>query len=172
MVGGDEVAADGQREGQHGAGLDVVGIVAEGAYQGAQVLHSPVVDAPQTSGHRLLAAGPVAHREVDGQQVLGEGEHARLAHLGPRVATFGFDTIEYLIGAPVLPRIEQRIEEHSPALEVPVEAAAGHPERLGEQVHSHRVGSPDASAVRPASIHVLRGVRVWATMILQVGRGA
>ncbi len=68
VVGGDEVAADGQREGEHAPCLDVVGVVAECAYQGAQVLHAAVVDASQAPGHRPIAPGPVAHGQIDRQQ--------------------------------------------------------------------------------------------------------
>jgi hypothetical protein len=65
VIGGDEVAADCEREREHAAGLDVVGVVDEFADQSAEILHAAVVDASQTSRDRPVAPGPVSHREVD-----------------------------------------------------------------------------------------------------------
>src|SRR5450759_3360195 len=73
VIGGDGVAADQQREEEHAAGLDVVCVGAEGAEQRAQVAHPPVVDAAEALGHRRIAPGPVADREV-GRQNAGGGE--------------------------------------------------------------------------------------------------
>jgi hypothetical protein len=60
VLGADEMVADQQRVVEQAAGLDVVRVRAEGAEQRTQVVHPPVVDAPQTFGDRLLAPGPVA----------------------------------------------------------------------------------------------------------------
>src|SRR5919204_5006313 len=64
MIGGDEVIADPQREGEHAAGLDVVLVRAEGTEQRAQVVHSPVVDASEAAGDHLITSRPVADCEV------------------------------------------------------------------------------------------------------------
>jgi hypothetical protein len=60
VIGADERAADEQREGEQTASLDIVVVLADSSEQGAHVVHSPVVDLPQSLGNRLLAPGPVA----------------------------------------------------------------------------------------------------------------
>ena len=50
VVGGEEVAADGGAEGEQAAGLDLVGVGAEGADHRAQQCHALVVHAPQALG--------------------------------------------------------------------------------------------------------------------------
>src|SRR5262245_47106261 len=86
VVGGDEVAADCQREREHAPCLDVVGVVAECAYERAQVHHAAVVNTSQAPGHRSVAPCPVAYGQVDWQQFPREGEHACHADLLPGVA--------------------------------------------------------------------------------------
>lgn len=65
VVGGDEVVADGERERENRAPLDVIFVGAESPEQLPQVLHPPVVDTSQALGDGAVAAGPVADRELD-----------------------------------------------------------------------------------------------------------
>ena len=65
VVGSDEVVADGEREREKRAPLDVIFVGAESPEQLPQVLHAPVVDASQSIGDGAVAAGPVADRELD-----------------------------------------------------------------------------------------------------------
>src|SRR5580704_15707987 len=62
VLGGDEVAADHQRVGQHAADLDVVPVRAELPEQRADVPDAPVVDPAQPFGDVAIAARPVPDR--------------------------------------------------------------------------------------------------------------
>ena len=56
MIGGKEVIADRQTEGEHAArGLTLVGVRTEAAELLTQVLHAPVVDAAQALGDAVVA---------------------------------------------------------------------------------------------------------------------
>ena len=66
VVGGQEVVADGEGEGEHAAGFYGVLVGADGPEQGAQVVHPAVVDAPRPFGDGGVAAGPVADRQLGG----------------------------------------------------------------------------------------------------------
>jgi hypothetical protein len=69
VVGGDEVAAAPEREGEQAAFLDFGLVGADGAQERAHVVHAAVVDAAQPARDLLVAAGPVAHGEVDSERV-------------------------------------------------------------------------------------------------------
>src|SRR5215468_5495670 len=97
VVGGHEVVADHQREGEHAAGLDLLLVGTDRAEQQAQVVHAPVVDAAEPGGDRLVTPGPVADSQVDRQQLAGERERARQPQLGPDVAAVALDALEHLI---------------------------------------------------------------------------
>ena len=131
MIGDHEVAADQCREGEHAAGLDVVGVGAEGTEQRAQIIHPPIVDASEPLSDRRLSTSPVAHGEVDRQQPVAEGERARAPQLGADVAAPGLDALDHLLGARPLPRVEHLVEQCAPVFEMPVEAAPGDAGRLG-----------------------------------------
>ena len=142
MIGGDEVAADRQRVEDQAAGLDVVVVGAEGAEQRAQVVHAPVVDAPQALGDGRLAPGPVADREVGPQRlVAGGGERGQSPQPGPGVAAVALDARDDLVDARALPRVEDLLEQRAPVVEVPVEAAPGDAERLGQRLDPDGVGA-------------------------------
>jgi 2-oxoisovalerate dehydrogenase E1 component len=141
VVGGDEVVADHQRVVEHATDLDVVGFVgvgAEGAEQRAQVIHAPVVDAPQALGDRLLAPGPVADSQVDRHHAGGD-EREQPQQPDARVAAVTLEPLEHLIGSRSLPGVEHRLEQRAPVGEVPVEAAPGDAEGLGERLDPYGV---------------------------------
>jgi hypothetical protein len=125
------------------------GVVAECAYEGTQVLHPAVVDPSQAPGHRPIAPGPVAHGQIDRQQFPREGEHACHADLVPGVAALLLHALQNLVGASVLPRIQQRVEEVLSTRKVPVEATPGDAKSLREQVHSHRIGAARGERLKP-----------------------
>ena len=78
VVGGEEVAADGRAEGEQGTGLDFFGVGAEGGDRVSRQLNALVVHAAQAVGDGVVAAGPFADGQVDGEQaVAGEGELPR-----------------------------------------------------------------------------------------------
>jgi len=83
MVGGEEVRADRQAEGEQAARLDFVGIGAEGADHLAQQPHPPVVHPAQALGDRLRSEAPA------GSEVTVEGTaRAALDEIGiniPRI---------------------------------------------------------------------------------------
>jgi hypothetical protein len=66
VVGGHELMADHQREGEHAAGLDLILIGADRAEQQAQVVHAPVVNAPEsaTTWSRRAQYGTTFSHEV------------------------------------------------------------------------------------------------------------
>ena len=120
-------------------GLDLVRIAGERADQRAQVLHPPVVDAAQAGGDGLVAARPVADREVDREQVARERQHPgapTLARGSPPSRSTRSSTSSR---APALPRVEHLVEQRAAVLEVPVEAAAGDAERLRQRLDPDRV---------------------------------
>jgi hypothetical protein len=142
VIGGDEVVADPQREGDHAARLDIVLVGAEGAEQRAHVIHSPVVDASQALGDRLLAPGPVADCEVGPQHlVAGEADREQPPQPGPGVPTPALDAVDHLVDGHPLPRVQHLLEQRTPAVEVPVEAALRDPERLRQRLDSDGVGA-------------------------------
>ena len=98
---------------------------------------------------RLVAARPVADGEVDGQQVLAERQDAGEPHARPRVAALALDALEHVVGAAPLPGVEHLVEEVVPVLEVPVEAAAGDAEPLGERLDPHGLGPSGGERVEP-----------------------
>ena len=109
VVGGDEVIADREREGEHAAGLDLVRVLAERADQRAQVLHPPVVHPPQAPGDRPVAPRPVAHGEVDREQPPREHERSRTADLLPGRRPRVRSRSQRLVGAAALPRVEHLV---------------------------------------------------------------
>ena len=66
----------------------------------------------------------------------GEGEHAGLADLGLGVAALLLHPAQHVVDTRALPRVEQRVEEHLPAGEVPIEAAAGHAEGVNSRAQA------------------------------------
>ena len=138
MPGGDEVAADEQREGQHAAGLDVVLVGAELAEERAQVLHAPVVDPAQPLGDLAVAARPVPERQLD-REIDRRGQLEELLQLGSRVGRLALDARDDVLDPGLLPGVEHLVEQRLAILEVPVEAALGHPEGRGQRLDPHGV---------------------------------
>jgi AcrR family transcriptional regulator len=134
VIGGHEVIADQQREREHGPGLDLGRVGAEGAEQRTQVVHPPVVDAAQAFGHGRVMPGPGADGEVDREKLVAERERAGPAQLGPGVTTPALDAFDHLVGSGPFPGVEDLPEEGGPVLEVPVEAAPADAERLGQRL--------------------------------------
>ncbi|ARX87467.1 hypothetical protein SMD44_06948 [Streptomyces alboflavus] len=67
-------------------------------------MHAAVVHAAQTVGDGLVAAGPVADGQVDGEQtVAGEGEPSGQPRLVPRVAAFVLDLFQGVVDGLALP---------------------------------------------------------------------
>src|SRR5260221_10030585 len=105
VVGGDGVVADQQREEEQAAGLDIIGVGAEGAEQRAQAIHARVVDAREPLGDRRVALGPVADREV-GPQDAGGSEREQPPELRAGVATLTLKAFDHLVGGRPLPGVE------------------------------------------------------------------
>lgn len=97
------MVAEEQREGEKTPRLDLVLVGADGSELGAQILHAAVVDAPQSLGHRRIVPRPVAHGEVDGQQLIAERECAGASCLRPGIAAPAFDALENLVRGPPFP---------------------------------------------------------------------
>ena len=136
VVGGHEAVADPQREGDHAAELDLGLVGAEGAELRAHVVHAAVVDTAQALGDGRVAARPVADREVDREDlVVGGGElEEPLDPLAPVGLRVGVDALDDLVDARALPRVEHLLEQRGAVREVPVEAALGDADRLGERL--------------------------------------
>src|SRR5262249_19885921 len=145
------------------------------ADQSPQVLDTPVVDPAQPLRDLLLAPSPVAHGEVDRQELAREREHARAPHLVARVATLALDSLEHLVGAAPLPGVEHLLEQRVPVHEVPVEAAARDAELLREGLDPHGVraaGCERAQAgVDPAAAWCARRCRHWLDPYSSVRNG-
>ena len=93
-------------------------------------------------GDRAVAARPVADREVGVSRldVLG-GELVEPAKPRLRVTAFALDVRDHLVDAHPLPGVEHLAEQRLPAVEVPVEAALGDAEGLGERLDPDGVGA-------------------------------
>lgn len=127
VIGGNEVVSDCEGERKHAAAFDLPLVVADFSEQRSEVLHPPIVDSPESSGHCSVAARPAPHRKIDCQEVVPEGECPSPTHLMSRVPTLGFDACYDVFGAGLLPRVQHLVEECLAICEVPVEASPGHP---------------------------------------------
>jgi hypothetical protein len=139
VAGSHEMVPDRERERQRAAGLDFVLVAADRAEQQPQVVHAPVVDAPQPFGDGRVVPRPGADGEVDWQQLAGEGERAGQLYPRPGVAAMPFGAFDHRVGAHPLPGVEHLGEQRVPAGEMPVEPALGDTERLREHLDAHGV---------------------------------
>lgn len=131
MIGGDEVRSDEQQEGKQAASFGLVFVGTALSEQWAHVLKPPVVDPAQSLRDRLFAAGPVADGvvhlgKIDANRPLAGGsEREQVAQLDKPLTTDGFDALDHIVHAHLLPPVQDRVEQGLTVVEVPVEAAFG-----------------------------------------------
>jgi hypothetical protein len=87
-------------------------VPAEGAEQGTQVVHASVVHASEALGDRRVTPGPVAHGQVDAHETIPfDAEGEQVPHPGPGVSALTVNSLDHVVDAGTLPRVEQLVEQ-------------------------------------------------------------